>query len=139
MVRVFLFLFAAHVVLVVLALIGCLSAERSRVRALPRLLWAPVIVLLPLIGPVAWFLGGRPVSRPERRGGPAAPPGPGGRPRPKPAAPDDDPDFLRSLDADQSRRDRELFERWEADLKRREDDLRRKDNGETPQGDTRPE
>jgi hypothetical protein len=128
MVRLFLFLFAAHVVLLALALISCLSADRDQVRALPRLLWVPVIVLLPLVGPGCWFLFGR-----RQRPQPPRPGGGPGRPRPKPSTPDDDPDFLRGLDADQARRDRELFDQWEADLRRREDDLRRGD--ETPRGD----
>lgn len=130
MVRVFVLLFVIHVILAALALISCLSAERQRIRGLPRAIWVPVIMLLALVGPVAWFLVGRPLRTP-----------PAGTTtgRPRPPTPDDDPDFLRSLDAEQSRRDRELFEQWEDDLKRREDDLRRRHNGETPQGDPRPE
>ena len=43
-------------------------------------------------------------------------------------APDDDPEFLSSLDsgADERAKDRELFDQWEEDLKRREDELRRR-------------
>ena len=41
-------------------------------------------------------------------------------------APDDNPEFLRSLDSG-AKEDRELFEQWEADLKRREDELRREE------------
>jgi hypothetical protein len=131
MVRVFVFLAAVQVVLVALALISCLSAERNRIRALPRPLWVLVILLLPLIGAVAWFLAGRPRGQAPGPGGWPSASGPG--PRPKPSSPDDDPDFLRSLDADQARRDRELFQRWEDDLKRREDELRDPPDGGTPQ------
>jgi hypothetical protein len=125
MVRVFVFLAAVELVLVVLALISCLSAERARIRGLPRAAWLLVILLLPLLGPAVWFLAGRP--KPDR-------PDSGGARRrgPRPSSPDDDPDFLRNLDADQSRRDRELFEQWEADLRRREEQQRRRDNGEKP-------
>lgn len=122
MVRVFVFLAAVQVVLVVLALISCLSAERNRIRALPRPIWVLVILLLPFIGAVAWFLAGRPTGQTPGPGGWPSASGPG--PRPKPSSPDDDPDFLRSLDADQARRDRELFQRWEDDLRRREGELR---------------
>src|SRR3954464_10678644 len=116
MVRVFLFLAAVELALVVLALISCLSAERSRIRAMPRALWVVVILVLPIAGPVLWFLAGRPGGM-EPAGGAGRPGGmePAGArpPRPRPSSPDDDPEFLRKLDANRSSRDRELFERWE--------------------------
>jgi hypothetical protein len=115
MVRVFVFLAAVQLVLLVLALIGCLSAET--VRVLPRAVWVLVILVLPLVGPVAYFVAGRPVAD-GPSGSAARPLGP--RPRPRPSAPDDDPDFLKTLNAGQSRRDRELFEQWERDIRRRE-------------------
>ncbi|GAA0801578.1 PLDc N-terminal domain-containing protein [Spirilliplanes yamanashiensis] len=116
MVRVFLLLAAVELVLVALALISCLSAEKRAVRGMPRALWVVVILLLPLLGPVLWFVAGRP--RPQEPGGVRRKP-------PRPASPDDDPDFLRNLDAGSTNRDRELFERWEQDLQRREDEQRR--------------
>ena len=111
MVRLFIFLAAAQLILLVLALISCLSAER--VRNAPRLVWVLVILLLPLVGPLAYFLWGRPLP-PPAEGGPVRP----GRPRP--SAPDDDPDFLRSVDIEQTRRDRELLAQWERELKDRD-------------------
>ena len=78
------------------ALISCLSVSDKRtIRRLPRALWVLVIVLVPLVGPVAWFWFGRPRKPLTPRSGwrPAV-----GLPeRPRPSAPDDDPDFLRSL------------------------------------------
>lgn len=139
MVRVFVFLAAIEVILVVLALISCLSAERGAIRGLPRPVWVLLILLLPLLGAIAWFLAGRPVTRRPGPGGGTPTAGPAGRPRPKPAAPDDDPDFLKSIDAEQARRDQELFERWENDLKRREDELRQRRNDDTPKEENRPE
>ena len=133
MVRIFVFLAAIAVILVVLALISCLSAERSGIRTLPRFVWVVLILLVPLLGPIAWFLAGRPVG--ARTGTGPAQSGPTGRPRPRPAAPDDDPEFLKSIDAEQSRRDHELFQQWEKDLKRREDELRERGNPETPPAD----
>ena len=112
MVRLFVFLAAVQLVLLVLALIGALSADR--VRSLPRALWVLVILVVPLVGPIAYFLLGRPV----------APPHEGGlvRRSPRPASPDDDPDFLRSMNTEQSRRDRELLAQWERDLQNRDED-----------------
>ena len=113
MVRLFVFLAAVQLVLLVLALISALSADR--VRNLPRALWVLVILLVPLAGPLAYFFLGRPVA-PPREGGPVR------RTSPRPASPDDDPDFLRSMDTEQSRRDRELLAQWERELKKREED-----------------
>ena len=111
MVRLFVFLAAVQLALVVLALISCLSADR--VRALPRALWVLVILVLPLAGPIAYFVWGRPVPAPHE-GSPVR------RANPRPASPDDDPDFLRRMDSEQSRRDRELLAQWEKEL--RDDD-----------------
>jgi Phospholipase_D-nuclease N-terminal len=113
MVRLFIFLAAAQLVLLVLALIGCLSADR--VRTLPRALWVPVILVIPLLGPIAYFAVGRPVRAPRQDR-------PVRRPGPRPASPDDDPDFLRTMDSEQSRRDRELLAQWERELRNRDDD-----------------
>jgi hypothetical protein len=113
MVRLFILLAGAALVLLILALISALSAER--VRNAPRAVWIPVILLIPIAGPIAYLVWGRPVSS-------------GGRTSRRPAAPDDDPDFLRSVDKstgtppgtspdkEQSRRDRELLDRWEREL-----------------------
>jgi len=112
MVRLFVVLAAVQLVLLVLALISTLSAPR--VRNLPRAVWVLVILLVPLIGPLAYFAWGRP-KEPPREKGPVL------RPKPRPAAPDDDPDFLRSVDTEQSRRDRELLAQWERDLEKNDE------------------
>ena len=117
-------------VLVVLALISALSAER--VRTMPRPLWVLTIPVVPLLGPIAYLAMGRP-RNPRRRGATTAASG-------RPAAPDDDPDFLRTLNAEQARRDRELLAELERQLRAAEDDdarrkadeTRRRDNEDTP-------
>jgi hypothetical protein len=108
MVRLFIFLAAVQLVLFVLALISVLSADR--VRGAPRAVWVLLIVHVPLVGPAAYFLGGR--SRPAPREGT-----PIRRERGRPSSPDDDPDFLRSMNSEQSRRDRELLDQWEKEFK----------------------
>jgi hypothetical protein len=111
MVRLFVFLAAVQLVLLVLALIGSLSADR--VRTLPRALWVMVILLIPLLGPLAYFLLGRPVPAPHENPVRRRPPRP---------SPDDDVDFLRSVNTEQSRRDRELLAQWERDLQKGDED-----------------
>lgn len=73
------------------AFVDCLNTPEKEVRGLPKIAWVFVILLFGevLVGPVAWLAAGRP-----RRRAPAA--GGGGRW----VAPDDNPDFLRSLDKD---------------------------------------
>jgi sorbitol-specific phosphotransferase system component IIC len=75
-------------VLTIYALVDCIQTEQSRQRNLPKALWLVLILLLPLIGPIAWFLAGRPGAAGRGRGT--------NRP-PYPRGPDDDPDFLRNL------------------------------------------
>jgi hypothetical protein len=109
--------FLIVLVATLVALIDCLSSQREDIRGLPRPVWVLAILLLPIIGPVAWFFAGRPASL-EPQAGAITP----GRGRKRVAAPDDDPEFLRGIDTTQSRNDAELLRRWEEDLKRREDD-----------------
>jgi hypothetical protein len=94
-----------------------------------------IILFFPLLGSIAYFAAGRP-----RKTGPRAGkwrPGSGfpqaERPK-RPIAPDDDPEFLRQLDARGKKEDEELLKRWEEDLKRREDDIRKKSDDTPPDG-----
>lgn len=69
--------------------VDAVQSDTNRVRGLPKPVWMLVIVLLPLVGGLAWLIAGRPR-------GLLQPPPPSGRP-PQPRGPDDDPDFLRGL------------------------------------------
>jgi len=123
MARLFILLFVLHVALAAVALIGCLSTEKGYLRVLPRLVWAPVIIFLPILGSVGWFLS----RRPNGLNGLGRGPGGGPTDRMRPHSPDDDPEFLRALDAEQSKQERELFRRWEEDLRRREGEIARRE------------
>ncbi|MEU8387188.1 PLD nuclease N-terminal domain-containing protein [Micromonospora sp. NPDC048842] len=135
MARLGVLLFLVQIVLAVCALISCLSAEEGKIRALPRIAWVLIILFFPLVGSIAWFIVGREPSPGAGKGWPV---GGGERQRPRPVAPDDDPEFLRSVEERAQQQDQELFQRWEEDLRRREDDLRRRD-GEPPREGDRPE
>ncbi|GAA4661257.1 PLD nuclease N-terminal domain-containing protein [Kineococcus glutinatus] len=76
--------------LLVYCLVDC--AQAREVRNLPRWAWLLLIVLVPVAGPLAYLLAGRPQRRPH------LPHRPAGGARPAPRGPDDDPDFLRDLD-----------------------------------------
>ncbi|MEU9484249.1 PLD nuclease N-terminal domain-containing protein [Streptomyces decoyicus] len=114
------------------AFIDCLNTPESQVRGLPKVIWVIIILLFGevLVGPVAWLVAGkqrRPVT------------GDGSTPsqwhrnrRTKFVAPDDNPEFLESLKSTKNK-DEALLKDWEADLRRREEELRRAEGkkGET--------
>jgi phospholipase D-like protein len=106
--------------LLVVALIDCLSTE-GQIRALPRVAWVFIILLFPPAGPIVWFVAGRPARTPE----PADVLLSGGQ---RVVAPDDDPDFLRQVDSQRRSEEEEMLRLWEADLRRREDELRDREN-----------
>jgi hypothetical protein len=70
------------------ALVDCLRSRPGEIRGLPKVLWLVAIVVLPLAGAVAYLVLGR-VTPPGTAG--LRPPGR------RVVAPDDDPEFLRSL------------------------------------------
>lgn len=118
--------------LTVYCLIDALQTDESAMRNLPKPFWLLLILLFPIVGPLAWIFAGRPVgaaqagARPATGwlgGGSAGPVRRGPRPAARPIAPDDDPEFLaslRGLDDEQ----KTLLEKWEADLRERERRLR---------------
>jgi hypothetical protein len=121
----------AGILFAAIALISCLSvADKRVIRRLPRALWVAVILLVPLAGPVAWFVAGRPI-----RTGPDRPVWRALRGLDQPPrlpAPDDDPDFLRSLGAPGTDRPDEARRRQEAD------DRARRAREEQPRPDPEP-
>ena len=134
-VRLYGLLFLIDLVMLVWAVIDCLSTDEYLVRNLPKVAWVFIILLFSPVGWIAWFVAGRPQQ--PARAGMGAQWKPGGgfpedqRPQTRQVAPDDDPEFLREL-AKTRRKDEEMFSKWEADLRRREEELRRR---ESPEGD----
>lgn len=87
--------------LLVYCLIDAIGSDGDRVRNLPKIVWVLLIVLLPIVGPVAWLVAGRPQRAPASRTSWPATRTSGfpeyERPQQPPRGPDDDPDFLRGL------------------------------------------
>lgn len=77
---------ALGVALLVYCALDVMSTPASSVRSLPKAVWFVLLVMLPVLGPLAWLYAGRP-----RRGGTRRPIAP------ERGAPDDDEDFLREL------------------------------------------
>ncbi|KAB1907933.1 PLD nuclease N-terminal domain-containing protein [Micromonospora tulbaghiae] len=131
MARLYVLLFLVQIVLAVCALISCLSADEEKVKALPRMIWVLIILFFPLVGSIAWFLVGR--ERPAGTVGVTGTTSPAAPAR-RPLAPDDDPEFLASLNERSRREDQERLRLWEEDLRRREEELRgRPDDRDRPE------
>ncbi|MFE0738524.1 PLD nuclease N-terminal domain-containing protein [Streptomyces sp. NPDC058855] len=118
-------MFILPLALLIYAFIDCLNTPEDETRHLPKVIWVIVILLFPVVGSVGWIATGK-----QRRPRPAR----GGW-----VAPDDNPEFLNSLREEKSReerrrdeakRDESLLEDWEADLRRREEELKRRERGE---------
>ncbi|MFB8440770.1 PLD nuclease N-terminal domain-containing protein [Streptomyces niveus] len=73
------------------AFIDCITTDEKDVRHIPKPVWAILVLLFPLVGSIAWLIVGR---KPTAGIGSA-----GGR-RGGWVAPDDNPDFLKSLEKD---------------------------------------
>lgn len=115
--------FVLEAILLVFCLVDAILAANAAVRNLPKWAWILLIILVPIAGPIAWLLVGRP--RASRQPQVARPSQTAGYPEPerqRPRAPDDDPDFLASLKQDNEHE--KLLKQWEEDLRRREDELR---------------
>ncbi|MFJ1811740.1 MULTISPECIES: PLD nuclease N-terminal domain-containing protein [unclassified Streptomyces] len=112
------------------AFIDCLNTPEEEVRGLPKVVWVIIILLFGevLVGPIAWLVAGKARRAP---GGATASESPGAR-RTEWVAPDDNPEFLKSLKDETAKNDEELLKDWEADLRRREDELKRRESGEEP-------
>jgi hypothetical protein len=125
----------------VFCVIDALSSPAEAVRNLPKVGWVVVVLLFPLVGSVAWLAAGRP-----RAGQTAGLPYKGNRGRaPWPSTrtagfpeyerptravtgPDDDPAFLDQVRREKAASDashEDMLRQWEADLRRREEELRR--------------
>ncbi|HEU4676141.1 MAG TPA: PLD nuclease N-terminal domain-containing protein [Motilibacteraceae bacterium] len=139
--------FGVPLVLFVFALVDCIQTDESLVRNLPKAAWILLIVLVPLVGSIAWLAAGRPTADQRGQGRrqvawPATAtagfpeyerPGyerPGYERRGRPVAPDDDPEFLRTLGAEQRRHEQMLGD-WEQDLRRREAALRESEGSDS--------
>ncbi|WP_211282124.1 PLDc N-terminal domain-containing protein [Diaminobutyricimonas aerilata] len=59
-------LFSALILLLVIgALVDIIARDDGQVRHLPKMAWVLLVVFLPLVGSIVWFLVGREWSRPQ--------------------------------------------------------------------------
>lgn len=103
--------------LAVYALIDCIQTDPAEVRGPRRAVWILLILLIPIIGPVAWLIAR---WRTPHTGQSAR------RPTTPPVAPDDNPEFLRQLPNIDEEHEK-LLSQWETDQRRREEEMRNRD------------
>ncbi|MFC8668831.1 MULTISPECIES: PLD nuclease N-terminal domain-containing protein [Streptomyces] len=116
------------------AFIDCITTDEKDIRYIPKPLWAILVLLFPLVGSISWLIVGhqrKPRGLSSGRGGWVAP--------------DDNPEFLKSLKDDKKddskgegkddaatdavTDDEAHLKNWEDDLRRREEELKRREGG----------
>ncbi|MFF9853767.1 PLD nuclease N-terminal domain-containing protein [Streptomyces litmocidini] len=115
--------------LTIYAFIDCLNTPEDEVKHLPKVVWVIIILLFWIVGPIVWFAAGK--MRHAPAGGRTPSPFSTGyrNHRHEWVAPDDNPEFLKSL-REENKKDESLLKDWEADLRRREEELKRRERGE---------
>ncbi|WP_406726118.1 PLD nuclease N-terminal domain-containing protein [Streptomyces sp. GD-15H] len=109
MLRVLMFL--VPLALSVYAFIDCISTQDEDIRHMPKPLWAILVLLFPLVGSLSWIIAGK-KRHPRGADGQVGSAWNRGGGRQQWVAPDDNPDFLKSLneekdgDADDSKDDK---------------------------------
>jgi hypothetical protein len=94
--------FLIELVLLVYCVLNVITTPESQVRNLPKMVWLVLVIVVPLIGGIAWLVAGRPVGG-SRPGGLPYKGNTGSFPeyerpgRAVPQNPDDDEAFLRNL------------------------------------------
>jgi hypothetical protein len=96
-----------------------ITTEESVIRNLPKMVWLILVLLLPDIGGLAWLLLGRPqkwqLAQPRYRG--------------ESREPFDAGDLDGMIPIVREREERARMKMWEAQLKRREEEIRRRELG----------
>ncbi|MEU6315708.1 PLD nuclease N-terminal domain-containing protein [Streptomyces sp. NPDC047014] len=87
--------FLLVIALTVYAFIDCLNTPEEEVKHLPKVAWVMIILLFSFVGPVVWLFAGK--KRSAVGGGRSR--------RAQWVAPDDNPEFLKSLREEQEKKD----------------------------------
>ncbi|MFH5878600.1 PLD nuclease N-terminal domain-containing protein [Arthrobacter sp. NA-172] len=104
----------------VYGLVDVIRTDRRATRGISKTAWLVVMILLPILGAVLWFLIGRPYNIR------AVP-----QPASHPTAPDDDPDFLRNLEIRRrNQAEAERLKKLKAELDAKERKLKGDSNAE---------
>jgi len=106
MTRIYAIIAIVNVAFLIFSLVDVILTPAWRVRGVPKIVWAAIVVIISPIGGILWFwIGKEPVDK--------APPG-------RPVHPDDDPDFLARMNRDKEQDER--IRRLEQELADLDDD-----------------
>ncbi|MFJ6798950.1 PLD nuclease N-terminal domain-containing protein [Streptomyces sp. NPDC091268] len=87
--------FLLIIALTIYTFIDCLNTPEEEVKHLPKVIWVIIILLFSIVGPVVWLFAGKKRT-----------PAGGGRDRrTRWVAPDDNPEFLKSLGEQRNQRE----------------------------------
>jgi hypothetical protein len=115
-------------VIFVYALVDVIRTDGRLTRGISKPAWIVVMILLPLLGAVLWFIFGRPYGKPSAQ--PI---------RRHPTAPDDDPEFLRNLETRRrNTAEEERLKKLKAELEAKERKLNGTDGAEGSHGNKAP-
>ncbi|MFF3212537.1 PLD nuclease N-terminal domain-containing protein [Streptomyces sp. NPDC002886] len=95
--------FLLIIALTIYTFIDCLNTPEEEVKHLPKVVWVLIILLFSIVGPVVWLFAGK-----------KRVPGGAGRPRQgrrQWVAPDDNPEFLKSLREERDQKERDEKEK----------------------------
>ncbi|BCW46772.1 PLD nuclease N-terminal domain-containing protein [Arthrobacter sp. StoSoilB5] len=115
-------------VIFVYALVDVIRTDGRLTRGISKPAWIVVMIVLPLLGAVLWFIFGRPYGKPSAQ--PI---------RRHPTAPDDDPEFLRNLETRRrNTAEEERLKKLKAELEAKERKLNGTDGAEGSHGNKAP-
>ncbi|MFB6656191.1 PLD nuclease N-terminal domain-containing protein [Streptomyces microflavus] len=129
-------LFIVPLALTIYAFIDCLNTSEEDTKHLPKIAWVFIILLFWIVGPVVWLVAGKARRNAATGTGPSS--WQRGR-RQQWVAPDDNPDFLKSLKDDKEARKAEAeAESRKAEKAEEEEELKRRNGGSGPDDKTPP-
>ncbi|MFN8146471.1 MAG: PLDc N-terminal domain-containing protein [Candidatus Nanopelagicales bacterium] len=122
--------YVIELALLVFCLIDCIQTPGYQVRNLEKPFWILLILLIPIVGCIAWLVAGRPSSAspsPQWRMGSGFPED--HRPKAAVRRNEDDPAFMAEM-ARIDREHEEALKKWEAKLAAQEAELKRRETGD---------
>lgn len=90
-------MFILPLALTIYACVDCVTTPDDETKHLPKLAWVVLILLFPIAAPIVWFVAGKERRAAYGRSGGSA----------RWVAPDDNPEFLRSLREEEEDKDRD--------------------------------
>lgn len=119
----------------VFCVLDVIRTDASLCENLPKPLWLFIVIFVPTVGSIAWLVLGRPTGMSFRFTQPQQRQPRLGRAVSDPVMPPGDPDYHRkreeALERYNAEREAQRLAAWEAELREREEELRRRKGGES--------